>query len=94
MVHSAQWTPAMLKQFGCDVTDKKGDFVNLVRICGFGVPYITRALESFRNDYTMIIEDMIYPYKHEKNKSAKNKGKLTTGVSLQWKKNYSVQHWD
>jgi len=73
MVHSAQWTPAMLKQFGCDMTDRKEDFVNLVRICGFGVPYITRAIESFKNDYTMIIEDMIYPYKREKNKKAKNK---------------------
>ena len=73
LIHCAQWTPAMLKQFNCDLTDKKGDYVNLVRICGFGVPNTTRAIESLKNDYTMVIEDMIYPYKREKNKTAQNK---------------------
>lgn len=68
MVHSALWTPAMLKQFDCEQAQTKGDYINLVRICGFGVPNVMRALSSFNNDFTMIIEDTIQPYKHEKNR--------------------------
>jgi hypothetical protein len=68
MVHSASWTQAMLKQFSCDNSKRKEDHINLVRICGFGVPDITRALASFQNDFTMIIEDSIQPYKKEKSK--------------------------
>jgi hypothetical protein len=71
MIHSASWTPEMLKQFGCDkLHNPKGDSINLVRTCGFGVPDSIRALTSFHNDFTMIIEDAIQPYK--KGKSRKN----------------------
>jgi hypothetical protein len=72
MVHSAAWTPAMLQQFGCDNSrqQRKGDYIGLVRACGFGVPDSARALASFLNDFTMIIEDSIQPYKKEK--SGKN----------------------
>jgi hypothetical protein len=67
MVHSASWTPEMLKQFGCDKPhNPKGGFIKLVRICGFGVPDSIRALASFHNDFTMIIEDSLQPYKKEK----------------------------
>jgi hypothetical protein len=70
MVHSASWTPEMLKQFGCDKgpQNTKGDYINLVRTCGFGVPNVIRALTSFQNDFTMIIEDSIQPYKKEKSR--------------------------
>jgi hypothetical protein len=68
MIHSASWTPAMLRQFGCDKSKNKNAHINLVRICGFGVPDVTRALASFQNDFTMIIEDHIQPYKKEKSK--------------------------
>jgi hypothetical protein len=70
IVHSASWTPAMLKQFGCDNSrrQRKGDYTGLVRACGFGVPDIARALMSFQNDFTMIIEDSIQPYKKEKSR--------------------------
>jgi hypothetical protein len=68
MVHSALWTSAMLKQFGCDNSrqQRKGDYIGLVRACGFGVPDIARALMSFQNDFTMIIEDTIQPYKKDR----------------------------
>ncbi|MDR2072770.1 MAG: S8 family peptidase [Spirochaetaceae bacterium] len=67
VVHSATWTPEMLKQFGCDKPQNpKGAYINLVRTCGFGVPDIIKALASFHNDFTMIIEDSIQPFKKEK----------------------------
>jgi hypothetical protein len=70
MLHSASWTPAMLKQFDCDKPhNTKSDYINLVRICGFGVPDIIKALASFHNDFTMIIEDSIQPYKKGRSKT-------------------------
>jgi hypothetical protein len=57
----------MLRQFGCDKPqNRKNDYINLVRACGFGVPDFIRALVSLHNDFTMIIEDAIQPYKKEK----------------------------
>jgi hypothetical protein len=71
MIHSASWTPEMLKQFDCDRPhNPKGNYINLVRTCGFGVPDSIRALASFHNDFTMIIEDSLQPYK--KGRSRKN----------------------
>jgi hypothetical protein len=66
IVQSASWTHAMLKQFGCDrPKNSKSQYAGLIRICGYGVPDITRALASFKNDFTMIIEDDIQPFKFE-----------------------------
>jgi hypothetical protein len=64
MIHCASWTSAMQNQFGC-ATQKtsKTPYNNLVRICGYGVPDISRALASFKNDFTMIIEDNFQPFK-------------------------------
>jgi hypothetical protein len=71
MVHSASWTPAMLRQFNCDRPGmNKGDYHRLVRICGFGVPNLTRALTSMKNDFTMVIEDTLQPYKIENGSSS------------------------
>jgi hypothetical protein len=68
IVHSASWTPAMLRQFNCDKPKNyKNEYINLVRICGFGVPNLTRAMTSVQNDFTMIIEDSLQPYKIIKN---------------------------
>jgi hypothetical protein len=64
MVHSASWTAAQLKQFKCDKSkNSKGAYRNLIRICGFGVPNMTRAMTSMQNDFTLIIEDSLQPYK-------------------------------
>jgi len=66
IVHSASWTPEMLRQFNNGKPKMgKNEHLKLVRICGFGVPNLTRALTSMSNDFTMIIEDFIQPYKFE-----------------------------
>lgn len=73
MIHSAEWTPGMLRQFDCSGRDiKKSNYRDLIRICGFGVPNLNRALESFKNNFTLIIEDIILPYQRTKS-SKKNK---------------------
>jgi len=72
MVHSASWTNAMLRQFDCDKPKpNKGSIRDLIRICGYGVPNMTRAMVSMQNDFTMIIEDSLQPYKIE-NRYPKN----------------------
>ncbi|MBB5199736.1 S8 family peptidase [Glaciimonas immobilis] len=63
IVHSAEWTEAMLQMYlpvqGCTT---KAAYVNLVRHCGWGAPDMERALWSAGNSLTLIVEDSIHPY--------------------------------
>ena len=60
MVHSAQWTPAMLARF----TDARGavDYKNLVRCFGHGVPNLRRVLSSLDNSLTLVVESQLQPF--------------------------------
>ena len=60
IVHSAEWTPAMQNQF--QGASSKSDRGMLLRRYGYGVPDLGRALQSTRNDLTLIIEDEIQPF--------------------------------
>lgn len=61
MVHSAQWTEAMKEQFLED--ESKRSYARLLRICGYGVPDLGRALYSARNSLTLIAEQEIQPFR-------------------------------
>ena len=64
MVHSAQWTDTMKRQFlPAGNRASKTDYKRLVRACGWGVPDLNRALKTARNHLTMISEAEIQPYK-------------------------------
>ena len=63
IVHSARWTDAMLKRYGINGHSNKGEYLNLVRRCGFGVPDEDLALWSLSNSVTMVFEDSITPFK-------------------------------
>ncbi len=70
MVHSADWTPQMCRQFLSNPSNpSKGDVANLVRHCGFGQPDLARALWSVENSLTLICEDSLHPFKREGSKS-------------------------
>jgi Subtilase family len=60
IVHSAEWTPAMQSYFN-DASTKKARRA-LVRRYGYGVPDLTRALQSASNDLTLIAEDELQPF--------------------------------
>ena len=60
LIHSAQWTEAMKRQFL--TTGNKGDFARLMRICGYGVPNFSRALECGSNYLTLIAQEEIQPF--------------------------------
>ncbi len=69
IVHSAEWTDTMRQMFlPASGQANKGDYLNLVRHCGFGVPDIERALWSMSNSLTMVVEADLYPFKKERGK--------------------------
>ncbi|GAB1352137.1 S8 family peptidase [Erysipelotrichia bacterium] len=63
IVHSAEWTPEMLSMFL--ENDSKASYRNLLRICGYGVPDLERALFSAGNNLTLISQQEIQPFKKE-----------------------------
>lgn len=68
MVHSAGWTDELKRQFLVD--EKKTSYEKLLRICGYGVPDLDRALYSAANSLTLIAQAELQPYE----KKAKEAG--------------------
>lgn len=64
IVHSAEWTPAQKRRFLR--SDKKNDFCNLARVCGYGVPNLERALYCAGNVLTLIAQESIQPFEKTK----------------------------
>lgn len=63
MVHSAEWTKAMLKDY--DLMNKESDRRSLIRSVGYGVPIPERAMHSANNSLTLIAQQTIQPYRFE-----------------------------
>jgi hypothetical protein len=63
MVHSARWTDAMRGQFFQGDTDKQR-WRNLVRVCGYGVPDLLRAISCVSNSLTLVAEGELQPFEH------------------------------
>jgi hypothetical protein len=61
IVHSAEWTPAMQARIDA-CNGAKNQIQALVRRYGYGVPDLSRALLSTRNDLTLIVEDQLQPF--------------------------------
>lgn len=61
MIHSADWTKAMKKQFCKDDTKTKGRR-NLLRHCGYGIPNLNKAIQCMDNSVNMIIQGELQPY--------------------------------
>ncbi|MBG9375420.1 S8 family peptidase [Panacibacter sp. DH6] len=62
MVHSAEWPDTIISQFGFDVQQKKGVH-DLMRVCGFGVPDLNKALYCGRSTLTLVAQEYIQPFK-------------------------------
>lgn len=67
MIHSASWTDELITQFDIDMS-KKTSIKKLLRICGYGVPSLERALHSTSNSLTLIAEEEIQPFIKEDSK--------------------------
>jgi hypothetical protein len=64
MVHSAEWTPQLIAQFGIDLK-RKGDIGSLLRIAGYGVPDLKKASECAVNQLTLIAQETIQPFEKD-----------------------------
>jgi hypothetical protein len=63
LVHSAQWSETMRGMFlPADRMPNKGDYVHLIRHCGWGTPDLNRALWSAGDSLTLLVEDQVHPY--------------------------------
>lgn len=60
IIHSAEWTPTMKSQFLNGTT--KGSYKDLLRVCGYGVPNLQRALWCMKNTVNLIIQSELQPY--------------------------------
>lgn len=67
IIHSAEWTDTLKQQF-LPENPKKTDIKRLLRICGFGIPNLERALYSASNNSTLITQTEIQPYRKEESK--------------------------
>lgn len=62
IVHSAEWSPAMKRQFAPSGT--KSENARLRRICGYGVPSLERALHCMDNTLVLVAERELQPYRY------------------------------
>lgn len=65
MVHSAEWTPVMLNRLAPN--RGSGEFGNLLRCCGYGVPQLGRAIACLRNSLTLIAQEELQPFEKKPN---------------------------
>ena len=64
MIHSAQWTPAMLAEL--EATQSKRARYEMVRRFGYGVPNLERALASASNHVALFAQQEIQPFRLER----------------------------
>ena len=64
VVHSASWTPAMLGQMNVR-SNNKVDYKNLLKVFGYGVPDLEKALYSSESALTYITQEKIQPFAYK-----------------------------
>jgi hypothetical protein len=65
IVHSAEWTEKMKKQF-CRGGTKKKQRENLLRACGYGIPNLQRAIQCMNNSVNLVIQGELQPFVKDK----------------------------
>lgn len=68
IIHSANWSNEMIEQFNTNLS-RKSSVLELMRICGYGIPNFNRTLNSFENGLTLIAQEEIQPFIKEGGKS-------------------------
>ena len=80
MIHSASWTDTMKRQFLS--RESKTAYGNLLRICGYGVPDLNKALYCAANTLTLISQAEIQPF--ERGRSGRPKTREMHLYALPW----------
>ncbi len=71
MIHSAEWTEAMLGRRNFNSLNER-ERINLLRSVGYGVPIKEKALQSANNSLTLVAERYIQPYRQEESSAKYN----------------------
>ncbi len=74
MVHSAEWTPAMISRIEQAGTKKQA--IVLARHFGYGVPNLQRALASAENDLFLLAQRGLRPYRRTRGETEEGLGPL------------------
>ena len=62
MVHSAYWKESMKKQFWNNSESKKKNYKRMLRIFGYGVPDLNKAISSYKNSLILVSEQILQPF--------------------------------
>ena len=62
IVHTAEWTETMRRQFLPATNPSKQNYSDLLRICGYGVPDLSRALYCASNSLTLVSQAVLQPF--------------------------------
>lgn len=89
MVHSAEWPEPLKKQFTRN--DTKTEIKKLLRVCGYGVPNLERALYSASNSLTLISQAEIQPYER---RAGRNRTRDMHIYNLPWPIDVLLAHHD
>jgi hypothetical protein len=68
IVHSANWTDAMLRQQQVQ-TRNRNSYMDLLRMFGYGVPHLEKALYSQESSLTYVSQQIIQPFGFKKESS-------------------------
>lgn len=60
LIHSADWTDEMKRSFLN--SEAKSDYRELMRICGYGVPSLQKALWCAKNSVNLIVQSELQPF--------------------------------
>lgn len=61
IVHSARWTPKMQEHYNVEDQKTKGRRA-LLRVCGYGIPDLQRAIQCQNNAVNLIVQGEIQPF--------------------------------
>ena len=85
MIHSAEWTEALKKQFVKEkesVRARKTDLTSLIQISGYGVPNLERALGNLQNSLTLVSEAELQPFKQSILSNGKKGGYVSNEMHM------------
>ncbi|MEQ8190715.1 MAG: S8 family peptidase [Candidatus Eremiobacterota bacterium] len=69
LIHSAEWTDSMKNLFLKNPTKKlKTEYQHLLKICGYGIPKIDKALWCAKNSVNLVIQEELRPYEKKDNR--------------------------
>jgi hypothetical protein len=90
MVHSAFWNNAMKSQQ--DVRGgNRGDFRKLLRVYGYGVPDLEKALYSKESALTFIVQETIQPFKYKDGSKSVTETNEIHFYNLPWPKDLLLE---